>query len=98
MANGKKHLRMPLAFSPSPLARVLDMAGLQHIGKLLIGIGIICAVLGGVLLLSGKVPWLGRLPGDIIVQRKNFTLYFPLATSIILSVLLTLLFWLIGRR
>ena len=74
------------------------MDGVQHIGKLLIVIGIICAALGGVLMLSGKVPWLGRLPGDIIVQRKNFTFYFPLATSIILSVLLTLLFWLIGRR
>ncbi|MBF0506928.1 MAG: DUF2905 domain-containing protein [Nitrospirae bacterium] len=71
---------------------------MTHMGKLLIVVGIICAALGGVLLLSGKIPWLGRLPGDIIVQRKNFTFYFPLATSIILSVLLTLLFWLIGRR
>jgi len=74
------------------------MDGLQHIGKLLIVIGIVCAAAGGLLLLSGKAPWLGRLPGDIIVQRKNITFYFPLATSIIISILLTLLFWIIGRR
>jgi hypothetical protein len=71
---------------------------IQHIGKLLIVIGIVCAALGALLLFSGKMPWLGRLPGDIIVQRKNFTFYFPLATSIFVSILLTLLFWLFGRR
>jgi Protein of unknown function (DUF2905) len=51
-----------------------------------------------VLMLVGRVPWLGRLPGDIYVQRSNWSLYFPIATSIVLSVLLTLLFWLFGRR
>ncbi|MFA6053848.1 MAG: DUF2905 domain-containing protein [Thermodesulfovibrionales bacterium] len=68
------------------------------IGKMLIIFGVAAIVIGGILMLSGKVPWLGRLPGDILVQKKNFTFYFPLATSILLSILLTLIFWLIRKR
>jgi hypothetical protein len=71
---------------------------IQYIGRFLIILGIVIFAIGGILLLSGKIPWLGRLPGDIIIQRKNFTLYFPLATSILLSVMLTLILWLIRRR
>lgn len=67
--------------------------------KTLIGVGLLIAVLGGALLLMGnKLPWLGRLPGDIVIKRENFTVYFPLATSIIVSLALTLLFWLLGRK
>jgi membrane protein implicated in regulation of membrane protease activity len=72
--------------------------GVQYIGRFLIIIGIVLSAIGGILLLSGKIPWLGRLPGDIIIQRKNFSFYFPLATSILLSVILTFIFWLIRRR
>ncbi len=72
--------------------------GVQYIGKFLILLGLIVAAIGGLLLFSGKIPWIGRLPGDIIIQRRNFTFYFPLATSILLSVILTLIFWLIGRK
>ncbi|HAM49484.1 MAG TPA: DUF2905 domain-containing protein [Nitrospiraceae bacterium] len=68
------------------------------LARLLIVIGVITAAVGGLLLLSDKVPWLGRLPGDIVIQRKNFTFYFPLATSIVLSIILTLILWLMGRR
>ncbi|MGB9715926.1 MAG: DUF2905 domain-containing protein [Thermodesulfovibrionales bacterium] len=71
---------------------------MQHIGKFLIFLGLLISAIGGILLLSGKIPWIGRLPGDILIQRKNFTFYFPLATSILLSIILTLLFWLLGRR
>jgi len=74
------------------------MSGIEQIGKFLVIAGIVVIAVGGLMMLSGKIPWLGRLPGDIIVQRKNFTFYFPLATSIILSILLTLVFWLMGRR
>ncbi|MEW6001507.1 MAG: DUF2905 domain-containing protein [Nitrospirota bacterium] len=74
---------------------------MQYIGKFLLILGIIVATMGGLLLLTGKIPWIGRLPGDIIIQRKNFIFYFPLATSILLSIVLTLLltlfFW-IRRR
>ncbi|MDI6889981.1 MAG: DUF2905 domain-containing protein [Thermodesulfovibrionales bacterium] len=72
--------------------------GIQYIGKFLILLGIVIAAVGGLFLLSGKIPWLGRLPGDILIQKKNFTFYFPLATCILLSIILTLLFWLIGRK
>jgi hypothetical protein len=72
--------------------------GIQHLGKFFILLGLMISAIGGILLLSGKIPWLGRLPGDIIVQRKNFTLYFPLATSIFLSVILTFILWFISRR
>jgi len=74
------------------------MNGIEQIGKFLVIAGIVVIAVGGLMMLSGRIPWLGRLPGDIIVQRKNFTFYFPLATSIILSILLTLVFWLMGRR
>jgi len=74
------------------------MTGVEHIGRLLVITGIVIAVVGGLLMFTGKVPWLGRLPGDIVIQKRNFTFYFPLATSIILSLLLTLIFWIIGRK
>jgi hypothetical protein len=70
----------------------------HYIGKFLLILGIVIATVGGILLISGKIPWLGRLPGDIMIHRKNFTFYFPLATGILLSILLTLLFWIIKRR
>jgi hypothetical protein len=75
-----------------------EAAGVHDIGKALVIVGLVIAVAGLVLVLVGRVPWLGRLPGDIYVQRGNWSFYFPIATSIVLSVLLTLLFWLFGRR
>jgi hypothetical protein len=71
---------------------------MQHIGKLLIIFGIIIVAMGSALLLWGKIPFVGKLPGDIMIQKKNFTFYFPLATSIVVSLLLTLLFWVLGKR
>lgn len=71
---------------------------MSDVGKLLIVFGLVVAAVGILLLLAGRVPWLGRLPGDIYVQRGNWTFYFPLATSLLISVVLTLLFWVFGRR
>ncbi|HEV8643464.1 MAG TPA: DUF2905 domain-containing protein [Methylomirabilota bacterium] len=71
---------------------------MSDVGKLLIVFGLLIAAVGAVLVLAGRIPWVGRLPGDIYIQRGNWTFYFPLATSLLLSVALTLLFWLIGRR
>jgi hypothetical protein len=68
------------------------------IGRALVILGLVLVVIGVVISLAGKVPWLGRLPGDIHVQRGNWSFYFPLATSLLLSVVLSLLFWLFGRR
>lgn len=67
------------------------------LGKSLIVFGLIIAALGVVLTFAGKVPWLGRLPGDIYVKRDNFTFYFPLATSILVSVILSLILWLLRK-
>ena len=74
------------------------MWGFESLGRMLLLIGVTLVLLWGLLLLVGKVPFLGRLPGDIVIERKNFTFYFPLATSILLSIVLTLLFSLFGRR
>lgn len=74
------------------------MDGIQHIGRLLLVIGVIIAIVGLFFIYSGKIPLIGRLPGDIIIQRKNFTFYFPLATSIIVSLVLTVIVWILGRR
>lgn len=74
------------------------MPGFESLGRMLLLIGVILVLLGGLVLLVGKVPFLGRLPGDIVIERKNFTFYFPLATSILLSLVLTLLLSLFGRR
>jgi len=67
------------------------------LGKTLIVIGLVVAAIGVVLTLAGRIPWLGRLPGDIYIKRENFTFYFPLATSIIISIILTLVLWLFRR-
>jgi len=68
------------------------------IGKLLILVGGILIIVGAVLVLSGKLPWLGKLPGDIYVERRNFTFYFPLTTSILLSVIVSLVLYFLSRR
>jgi len=67
-------------------------------GRALIVLGLVLVGVGLLLSFVGKVPWLGRLPGDIHVERGNWSFYFPLATSLLLSVVLSLLFWLFGRR
>ena len=71
---------------------------MNDLGKSLIVVGVLIAVVGAVLMLAGRVPWLGRLPGDIYIQRGNWSFYFPVVTSLVVSVLLTLVFWLFGRR
>jgi hypothetical protein len=71
---------------------------MTELGKMLILFGLVLAVVGGLLLVVGKVPFLGRLPGDIVIRRENWSVYFPLTTSIVISVVLSLLLSLFGRR
>ena len=75
---------------------------MTELGRLFLGLGIALAILGALLLLagnlSGKVPWLGRLPGDIYIEREHWKFYFPLGTSILISIILTIVFALFGRR
>lgn len=65
---------------------------MNELGKMLIFFGLIIAAVGVLLMVGAKIPWLGRLPGDIIIQREKFSFYFPLTTCIIISILLTLIF------
>jgi hypothetical protein len=67
------------------------------IGKLLIVFGLVLVGAGLLLLLSDKIPWLGRLPGDITVRRDNFTFFFPVVTCIVISVILSLILWLFRK-
>lgn len=69
----------------------------MHPGKILIIFGILLIVAGLLFLYDGKIPFLGRLPGDIRIERENFSFYFPLGTCLLLSVLLSLIFWLFRR-
>ena len=67
-------------------------------GKSLIVIGIVIIIIGAVLLYSDKLPFnLGRLPGDIFYKNENFSFYFPITTAILVSIVLSLLFYLFGR-
>jgi hypothetical protein len=67
----------------------------REIGKLLLIFGGILILLGLFFTFGGKIPFLGKLPGDIIIQRKNFHFYFPLTTCILISLILTIIFWII---
>jgi hypothetical protein len=73
------------------------MNPLLSLGKVLIIIGLVIAGIGIVFVLSPKLPWIGKLPGDILIKKENFRFYFPLTTCIIISILLTLLFYLFRR-
>ncbi|HEX8908541.1 MAG TPA: DUF2905 domain-containing protein [Anaeromyxobacteraceae bacterium] len=72
----------------------------MSLGRMLLLLGLGVAAIGAALLLAERFPWLrlGRLPGDLRLERGSFRFYFPLATSILLSVVLSLLLWLFGRR
>jgi Zn-dependent protease with chaperone function len=70
----------------------------QELGRALVIFGIVIVLIGGLLMLSGKMPFVGKLPGDIVMKKGNFTLYAPLMTGLILSLLLTLVLNLWSRR
>ena len=71
---------------------------MTEIGKMLVLLGVLLAIAGLILIALGRTHFpIGRLPGDIVYRGKHTTFYFPLATSILLSVVLTLVLWLVGR-
>jgi uncharacterized protein HemY len=70
---------------------------LSSLGKLLIITGLAIAGIGVLLLVAPRVPWLGKLPGDILIRKDNFRFYFPITTCIIISIILTLLFYLFRK-
>jgi len=73
------------------------MNSFEGLGKTLLFLGLILVILGGVLLLLPKIPWLGKLPGDILYKGEKVTFYFPIVTCIIVSILVTLLLTLFRR-
>jgi hypothetical protein len=66
------------------------------IGKMLVIAGLLVAAIGALLMFSDKIPFLGKLPGDISIKKENFQLYIPLTTCVVISILLSLVLWLIS--
>jgi hypothetical protein len=71
---------------------------MEQLGKIIVGVGVVLIVVGLVVWFAGdKLSWFGNLPGDVRIARPGFRLYVPITTMILLSVGLSLLFWLIGK-
>jgi hypothetical protein len=70
---------------------------MSDLARALIILGVLLVVVGLALLLVPKIPGLGKLPGDIVIKREHFTFYFPLGTCILISIILSLIFWLFRR-
>lgn len=73
------------------------MPSFEAFGKILMGFGVLLLIIGAALTFGGRLIGLGRLPGDIVIQRGNFTFYFPIVTSIVISIVLTLVLTLVFR-
>ncbi len=74
------------------------MTPFESMAKMLIYAGLLLVLIGGLLYLSGKIPGIGILPGDIFVQKGNFTFYFPVVTFFLLSIFLTVILNIFFRR
>jgi hypothetical protein len=70
---------------------------MSDLARILIFLGVLLVAVGLALLLVPRIPGLGKLPGDLVIKRENFTFYFPLGTCILISVILSLIFWLFRR-
>jgi uncharacterized protein HemY len=70
---------------------------IELFGKTLIFFGLILIVMGLILSFNERIPYIGKLPGDILISKENFTFYFPLGTSILISIVLTVIFYLLSR-
>jgi hypothetical protein len=68
-----------------------------ELARVMILIGVVLIVIGFVMLILPRVPFLGKLPGDILIKKEQFTFYFPLATSIIISIIISLILYLINK-
>ena len=66
-------------------------------GRALLCIGVIIAACGLLLMMTPKVPWLGRLPGDVVIERSGFHFYFPLTSCVLASIVISIVLWLIRR-
>jgi len=66
-------------------------------GRILIYLGVLLVVVGVIVLLTGKIPWLGHMPGDFAIQRDHFTFYFPITTCIVISIVVSLVLYFFRR-
>lgn len=74
------------------------MFDFSSLGRFLVVLGLIVAVIGLALIFAGEIPWIGRLPDDFFLRGRNFSFYFPLTTSILISVILTRILRFFNRR
>ncbi|MFQ6112489.1 MAG: DUF2905 domain-containing protein [bacterium] len=74
------------------------MLNFDAFGKFLIFVGLLFLAIGVFFVFIKQIPFLGKLPGDILIQKKNFTFYFPITTSIILSILLSVILYFLSKR
>jgi len=70
---------------------------MSGIGRILVITGVVLVVIGLIVSFAPRLPWLGKLPGDILIKRENFSFYFPLASCILVSVILSFVMWLFRR-
>ncbi|PIS29017.1 DUF2905 domain-containing protein [Candidatus Saganbacteria bacterium CG08_land_8_20_14_0_20_45_16] len=70
----------------------------ESLGRLILYIGVILVLIGGFFILVGRVPWFGRLPGDFIYRREGLTIFLPITTMVLVSLVLTLLLNIVWRR
>jgi Protein of unknown function (DUF2905) len=71
---------------------------MNDLGKSIIAIGIVLIIVGIIVTLAGKIPGVGKLPGDILIKKENFSFYFPLTTCILLSIILSTFMYLFGKK
>jgi hypothetical protein len=68
------------------------------LGKSIIIIGIVLIIVGIIMTMAGKIPWVGKLPGDIFIKKESFSFYFPLTTCILLSIIASVIMCLLGKK
>ena len=74
------------------------MSDLSGLGKILILLGAVMILAGLALVFAGKIPWIGRLPGDILYKGKNVTFFFPITTSILISIVISVILYFLSRK
>lgn len=70
----------------------------RFLGRSLLLVGVVLMILGALFMFGGRILWLGHIPGDINIERRNFRFYFPISTCVIISVILIAIMWLLKRR
>ncbi len=73
------------------------MSDLSSLGRALIIAGVLLALVGLLVLAGPKIPWLGRLPGDLAIRREGFSVYVPITSSILISLVLSAVLWVVGQ-